>query len=188
MSLQFCDSRRRRRLSWWLRRARRFVCKIAYDPFPARRRRETQMAGKFHQAPVWDRSAHQTSQLQSQYVESFLALYSFVKRNYAKVEREQDLLSLWVRFKYHKWWRICFAVRYHHCKKLWLSLLSLFCIFLKRFAYPCRLSLIPRFAGTVPELCMTSSFGHGLSIYAIEPFANLAHQPWRFPDNLGNFA
>lgn len=147
------------------------------------------------------RSTHQTSHPREQ-SRPFFSL----ERNYAKVKRDQDLPTLCVRFKYHKWWRICLAVRYLHCPgfpywnyeafeldmmpddecqaefrfyknvacilKEVLNLPDEFtcyngltiggieglCIFLKRFAYPCRyLDMIPRFARPVPQLCMTSN-------------------------------
>lgn len=59
------------------------------------------------------------------------------------------------------------------------------CIFLKRFAYPCRyLDLIPRFARPVPQLCliinlvMNHVYGHWNHLLST------FNQPWLSPDNL----
>ena len=63
-----------------------------------------------------------------------------------------------------------------------------FCVFLKRFAYPCRYSdLVPRFGRPVPELCMMSNTIMNL-IYA--NYSNLLfdfNQPWLNPESLLNY-
>ena len=63
------------------------------------------------------------------------------------------------------------------------------CIFLKRFAYPCRYSdMLPRFARPVPQLCMTSNqmmnFIYQTQNHRLRSF----NQPWLSQANLQNYA
>ena len=63
------------------------------------------------------------------------------------------------------------------------------CIFLKRFAYPCRyLDMILRFARPMPQLCMTSNI---VMDYLYTHWSHLLtslDQPWLSLDNLKTFA
>ena len=63
------------------------------------------------------------------------------------------------------------------------------CIFLKRFAYPCRyLDMILRFARPMPQLCMTSNM---VMDYLYTHWSHLLtslNQPWLSLDNLKTFA
>ena len=117
VSLRCCDSRRRRDLSWWSRRAWRLACKIVYDRFRSRRRGESYWRENFTMRKFEISSPNIAATRASTVRETFLSLFSFVIGYYAKVKGDQDLPSLCVRFKCHKLWRICFAVRYQHCKK-----------------------------------------------------------------------
>ena len=63
------------------------------------------------------------------------------------------------------------------------------CIFLKRFAYPCRYAdILPRFARPVPQLCMISNeimnFIYQTQHHRLRSF----DQPWLSPANLQNYA
>ena len=63
------------------------------------------------------------------------------------------------------------------------------CIFLKRFAYPCRYSdMLPRFARPVPQLCMISNqmmnFIYQTQNHRLRSF----NQPWLSQANLQNYA
>ena len=63
------------------------------------------------------------------------------------------------------------------------------CIFLKRFAYPCRYAdILPRFARPVPQLCMISNeimnFIYQTQHHRLRSF----DQPWLSPENLQNYA
>lgn len=63
------------------------------------------------------------------------------------------------------------------------------CIFLKRFAYPCRyLDIIPRFARPVSRLCMTSSLVMDYLYTHWNQILTSLNQPWLSPGNLENFA
>lgn len=63
------------------------------------------------------------------------------------------------------------------------------CIFLKRFAYPCRyLDMISRFARPVPQLCMTSNLVIDYLYTHWNYLLTSLNQPWLSPDNLENFA
>lgn len=64
------------------------------------------------------------------------------------------------------------------------------CIFLKRFAYPCRYAdILPRFARPVPQLCMISNEIMNF-IYQTAQHHRLRSfdQPWLSPANLQNYA
>ena len=63
------------------------------------------------------------------------------------------------------------------------------CIFLKRFAYPCRYSdMLPRFARAVPQICMISNqmmnFIYQTQNHRLRSF----NQPWLSQANLQNYA
>ena len=63
------------------------------------------------------------------------------------------------------------------------------CIFLKRFAYPCRYAdMLPRFAIPVQQLCMIlneiMNFIHETQHHRLRSF----DQPWLSPENLQNYA
>ena len=63
------------------------------------------------------------------------------------------------------------------------------CIFLKRFAYPCRyLDMIHRFARPVPELCIISNYMINFIYDHWKHLLKSMNQPWLSPDNLQNFA
>ena len=63
------------------------------------------------------------------------------------------------------------------------------CIFLKRFAYPCRyLDVIPRFARPVPQLCMTSNLVMDYLYTHWNHLLTSLNHPWLSLDNLENFA
>ena len=62
------------------------------------------------------------------------------------------------------------------------------CIYLKRFAYPCRYAdMLPRFARPVPQLCMISNEIMN-SIYETQHHhLRSFDQPWLSPENLQNY-
>ena len=64
-----------------------------------------------------------------------------------------------------------------------------FCIYLKRFAYPCRYGdMIPRFSRPVPQLSMISN---QITNHIYDTFGYLLqnlNQPWLSPQNLRSFA
>ena len=63
------------------------------------------------------------------------------------------------------------------------------CIFLKRYAYPCRyLDLIHRFARPVPELCRINNHILNLIYDRWGFLLNDMNQPWLSPNNLQIFA
>lgn len=63
------------------------------------------------------------------------------------------------------------------------------CIFLKRFAYPCRyLDLIPRFARPVPQLCLISNLVMDYVYTHWNHLLSTFNQPWLSPDNLEIFS
>lgn len=69
-----------------------------------------------------------------------------------------------------------------------VSSLEALCIFLKRYAYPCRyLDMIHRFGRPVPELCMINN--HMLKLITDGDFFFVSmNQPWLSPINLQEFA
>lgn len=63
-----------------------------------------------------------------------------------------------------------------------------FCIFLKRFAYPCRyLDMIPRFARPVPQLCMISNLVMEHIYTSWNHLLSTLNQEWLSTDNLIKF-
>ena len=63
------------------------------------------------------------------------------------------------------------------------------CIFLKRFAYPCRyLDLISRFARPVPQLCLISNVVMDYIYTQWNHLLSTFNQPWLSPENLELFA
>ena len=63
------------------------------------------------------------------------------------------------------------------------------CIFLKRFAYPCRYSdMLPRFARPVPQLCMISNEVMDFIYQAHNHRLRSFNQPWLSPASLQNYA
>ena len=63
------------------------------------------------------------------------------------------------------------------------------CIFLKRYAYPCRyLDTIPRFARPVPQLCMISNLVMDFIYATWNHLLSTFNQQWLSVDNLSHFA
>ena len=93
VSLRCWNSRRRRSLSWWSRRAWWLVCEIFYNRFRSRRRiksywRENSTMRQFEISSP-NIAATRASTVRGK----FLAFFSFVIGSYAKVKRDQDLPS-----------------------------------------------------------------------------------------------
>ncbi|XP_066918199.1 uncharacterized protein [Clytia hemisphaerica] len=70
--------------------------------------------------------------------------------------------------------------------------LEAFCMFLRRFAYPCRYGdMIPRFGRPVPEICMITNY---IVEHVYSPFSNKLtdlnpiNQPWLSPVKLQEYA
>ena len=62
------------------------------------------------------------------------------------------------------------------------------CIFLKRFAYPCRYSdMIPRFGRSVPELCLASNYVMDYLYANYHHKLTSLNQPWLAPACLEEF-
>ena len=63
------------------------------------------------------------------------------------------------------------------------------CIFLKRFAYPCRyLDILPRFGRPVPQLCMISNHVMNILYESWHHLLNNLQQNWLATNNLEMFA
>ena len=63
------------------------------------------------------------------------------------------------------------------------------CVLLKRFAYPCRyLDMIPRFALSVPQLCMVANTAMNFVYNTWGHLLRTFNQPWLSPLNLQHYA
>ena len=99
VSLRCCDSRRRRDLSWWSRRAWQLACKIVYDRFRSRRRGESYWRENFTMRQFEISSPNIAATQASTLRGKFLSLFSFVIRNYAKVYREMGFKTFFKLYK-----------------------------------------------------------------------------------------